>query len=213
MDTKLWHTRWRRSLWAAWWLRMVPYVRLVGLNGSLATGTFHERSDIDFFIVVKQGHIFTAKILTTLLVHILGIRRHGSHVAGRVCLNRFANEQFLDVTPHDAYHARVFHNLIPLYSSPVTYQTYIQANTWMQELGYPVTSHQIPLGNVSLARLIQVTLEFLLIPCAPFLERYFMTWQQNRAARDARADEPGSVVILTPQELRFHLAKEGHGRN
>lgn len=211
MDRKLWNKRWRRALWAAWWLRMLPYVRMVGLNGSMVTGTWHQGSDIDFFIVVRHGHIFTSKIITTMAVQLLGIRRHGSHVAGRICLNRYATEEFLEITPHNTYHARVFHNLIPLYSASVVYKNYMQANAWMEGLGYPVSPHQVVLGAFSLARLVQGIFEFLLTPVAGVMEGYAMAWQQKRFEQDTRVKEPGSVVILTPYELRFHLAKEGHG--
>jgi hypothetical protein len=171
----------------------------------MATGSFHAGSDIDFFIVVAEGHIFLTRILTTLIVHLLGIRRHGSHIAGRICMNRYAADSFLAITPANAYHARVFHNLIPLYAVQPVYETYLTENAWMEEFGYPIVRHE-PIFNRRLW--LQRMAERGIDPFAPLLERVCAAWQRSQAQRDVRVQQEGSVVILTPQELRFHLAKD-----
>lgn len=204
-----WRRSWYRALFAAWWLRFVPYVRLVGLNGSMVTGTFTEASDIDFYIVVKRGHIFTARVLTTALVHILGIRRHGSYVAGRVCQNRYAADDFLEITPHNQYHARVFHNMIPLAGDAYFARAFVRANRWMAGYQQAPVARQ-PFWRPGLARLVQVGLEFVLTPFAASLEERCRRFQRQRAAQDPRVATPGSVVVLSDNELRFHLVKSSH---
>jgi hypothetical protein len=207
MNERLWQQYWRRALWATWWLRLVPYVRLVGLNGSMATGTLKSNSDIDFYIVVANGHIFFTRIMTTALLHLLGIRRHGKKVAGRICLNRYASDTFLEITPHDTYHACVFHNLIPLFTFPGMYTRYKAANRWMYDFHYPVIRHHSIYTAGGLSRFIQACGEAVLIPISSLCERFWTNWQQKRAEYDAQTKKKGSVVILTPQELRFHTIK------
>lgn len=70
-------------------LRHVPFVRAVALCNNLSFGCVDEDSDIDLFVIVREGRIFTARILSTLLFHILGIRRYGVKVRGRFCLSFF----------------------------------------------------------------------------------------------------------------------------
>jgi len=204
MDYITWQKYWRKALIAAWWLRFVPYVRLIGLNGSMATGSVHAESDIDFYIVTAPNHIFFTRALTTLLVHVLGMRRHGNYVAGRVCLNRYATTEFTEITPHDSYHARVFHNLIPLAAMPSVYGEYCRQNAWMANYGYSVRIHK----TVMNIPLIQRLGEWLLWPIAGFAEKFCQRWQENRAKHDARVSLPKSIVVLTQKELRFHLQKE-----
>jgi len=204
MDYQTWRKYWRRAFIGAWWLRFVPYVRLIGLNGSMVTGKVHPESDIDFYIVVEPGHIFFTRALTTLFAHLLGMRRHGEYVAGKLCLNRYASTDFTEITPHKLGDAQVFHNLIPLAARAEVYEKYVEENIWMKSFGYPVTIHQ-PLLKIPF---IQHFAEFLVTPFSGFAETFCQHWQENRAHHDARVTLPGSIVVLTAKELRFNLQKD-----
>lgn len=208
MDTRTWRKYWRRALWVTRLLRFVPFVRLVGLNGSMATGSFRKESDIDFFIAVEPGHIFLTRILSTIVIHVTGLRISDRHTAGRICPNRYATTDFLDITAHNQYHARVFHNLLPLYADPSVYKRYVAENSWMEVFGYPVRIHPIVLRPSGFTFLIQQCLEKIL--GAAWLEIWAENTQRSRIAADTRAKAPGSMVVITSQELRFHLAKPSH---
>lgn len=196
----------------AWVLRFVPYVRMVGLNGSMVTGWAREESDIDFLIIVKPGHIFLGRILTTAVTHLTGYRRHGNHVAGRICLNRYATADYLHIGPENAYHARVFHNLVPLFSTGRAYTRYLRANGWMAKEGYPLCPHEPVLQDSWASRMLRTFGEILLHPCAKMLERYCRKWQRARLNAEPLAEEPGSRIILSDNELCFHLVKIHHGQ-
>ena len=199
---------WRRALWVSYLLRLVPYVRLVGLNGSLVTGTAHSGSDIDFFIVLKKGRIFTGRFLVTTLVQMLGVRRHGPYVAGRICLNRYASTDFLVIGPPNQYHAQVFHNLIPLYATPEIYQEFLLKNSWMKSFAYPPHAHEIiwKFGGTALA--FQRVGELVMDLCCFWLEPVLRNLQLDRLAGDERAHLPGSRVVISDQELCFHTLKD-----
>lgn len=66
------------------------FVEQVSLTGSFAEGREHQSSDIDFFVRVHPGKIYFTRLLVTLVVQLLGVRRHGQAIAGRICLNWFA---------------------------------------------------------------------------------------------------------------------------
>lgn len=209
MDTRTWLRYWRRAVTVGRLLRYIPFVRMVGLNGSMVTGTFRPESDIDLYIVTKDGHIFVGRTLVSSVLMLFGLRRKGSRIAGKVCDNRFAIESFVDITPHDLYHARVFHNLIPLFDDNGIYQKYCRENQWMQQFDETITIHQPLLGHHMVSFMIQRAGEAIL--GWPGLERRLEQVQQARFQADIRAHEPGSKVIISPRELRFHLRKELHG--
>jgi predicted nucleotidyltransferase len=209
MDTKTWIRYFRRAVWVASLLRCVPFVRMVGLNGSMVTGTFHKGSDIDLYIVTKDDHIFVARMLVTFFLKLLGVRRNGKHIAGHICDNRFAIESYVDITPHDDYHARVFHNLIPLFDAGNVYASFRNRNIWMKDKGELLIDHKPVFRHSLVTRFIQGLAE-LAISSAK-LETYIATTQMARVAADTRAHEPGSKVIVSSKELRFHLAKKMHG--
>ena len=205
MDKRLWKKRWLHAYLVTHILRFIPYVRMVGLNGSMVTGTMHTESDIDLYIVLERGRIFTGRLLVTLTVQSLGLRRHGKHVAGRVCLNRYATPDLLSIGPPNEYHARVFSNLIPLYAHPGIYEMYRDSNKWMQKFGYSLPFHKpVMAGGLGLQRVGEVLMSML----APTTERWLRTWQQHRVATDPRVVEEGSRVVISDEELCFHLAKK-----
>ena len=68
----------------------LPFVERVSVTGSLAEGRQHKGSDIDFFIQVRPGRLYFTRFFVTTVIQLLGVRRHGQAVAGRICLNWFA---------------------------------------------------------------------------------------------------------------------------
>lgn len=71
-------------------IKSVPFTRMVALTGSYAEGCATKTSDIDFFIQVKPGHIFSTRFFVTLFLQWAGIRRTNDDIAGKICLNWFA---------------------------------------------------------------------------------------------------------------------------
>jgi predicted nucleotidyltransferase len=71
-------------------IERVPFVRAIALTGSLAENKATEQSDIDLFIQVREGTIWTTRALVTLAIESAGIRRTDAKIAGRICLNWYA---------------------------------------------------------------------------------------------------------------------------
>ncbi len=126
-------------------------------------------------------------------------------------MNRFATTSFLQITPRDSYHSRVFHNTFPLFASPGVYERFCQENQWMEEAGYRPVVHQVVLRHSVLTYVVQRGLEALLSPIAGFLERKLEEFQVRRYSRDPRVTVGSNIVVLSNQELRFHLDKTIHG--
>ncbi|MBU1151844.1 hypothetical protein KJ632_03405 [Patescibacteria group bacterium] len=78
-------------------LRFVPGIRMVAVCNNLAFGKVSEHSDIDLFIVAKEGRLFVVRTFVTAILHLLGVRRHGDKVAGRFCLSFFVDDSALDL--------------------------------------------------------------------------------------------------------------------
>lgn len=87
---ELYQKRLKKARFFAWLVRCAPFVRKICLTGSMATSQAARASDIDFFIQVRPGRIWTARFLSTLLVFLTGHKRSANKVAGRVCLNWYA---------------------------------------------------------------------------------------------------------------------------
>lgn len=205
----LWQARYRRAVKIAFWLRVVPFIRMVGLNGSMVTGKMNKQSDIDFYIVTAKNRLYLTRLFVTLVVHITGWRRYGGKIRGRVCLNRFATEEALNITPHNDYHARVFSKIAPVLAVGDVYRKYLKANSWMVEQKYPPKKYQTTKLGFSGLVLGRIIGEWLLISrVGDTLDKWLGMWQRRRINNDPRTKEPGSLVYIRKNELCFHVNKK-----
>ncbi len=99
----------------AWWLRFVPFVRMVAVTGTLAMKNSEKNSDIDFLVVLEKGRIFTGRLLVTLTVHLLGKRRYKKKIKNRICLNYFITVGSLEIKRQDLFAANEYSFIYPLF--------------------------------------------------------------------------------------------------
>lgn len=71
-------------------IKIIPFIRMIVLTGSMAEGRASEQSDIDLFIQVEEGKLWSTRFFVTLVLQLLGLRRTDTDIAGKVCLNWFA---------------------------------------------------------------------------------------------------------------------------
>jgi hypothetical protein len=116
-----------------WWLRFLPFVRMVGITGALAMKNAKVSSDLDLLIVLKYGKIWTGRTLVTVFLHIFKKRRHGEKVADRACLNHFITDQSLEVITKSMFSANEFMFLFPLYGWEAYHKFQIK-NQWIRDI-------------------------------------------------------------------------------
>lgn len=120
---------------AARFLKHIPFIRLVGICGTVATGNARENSDIDFFVITKKGRIWTARVLVMAVLEMLGKRKKPHIFKDRICLNYFVadDEASLEARFKDLYSAYEFAKMIVLIDKDGAHQKFIKANHWIKE--------------------------------------------------------------------------------
>lgn len=188
----------------AWWLRFVPFVRMVAISGALAMKNARASSDLDLFIVFKAGKIWTGRTLVTGLVHILGLRRHGKKIANRVCLNFFVTDESLEVITKDLFSASEYMFLFPLYGFDL-YNKFQIKNRWIAKMkpAYALTEIQplTTLGDSSWMRISRDLGEIVLAPKC--LENYLKKVEKKRIAQNPKTLQEGSLVYAGDDALVF----------
>ncbi len=189
----------------------LPFIRMVGLNGSVARDEAKPESDIDFLIVAAPGRLFTVRLLATGLVHLFGLRRHGPKIAGRICLNRYQTTDHLDIEPHNEYHARVFSQLIPLIDINETYQRYQDANTWMKSFAVEVTSpKRRPSRSLKVSRITRLLGEWILTGwLGNWLEARTRAAQSQRIESNPLTGRYPDRIRVSDDVLLFHPPAAG----
>jgi hypothetical protein len=126
--------KWAKAARASRWLSLVPTIQLVGVTGGLAMNNAAEADDIDLFFVVADGTLWVTRMLATLLMDILGMRRHpqDQRVADKVCLNMFMTKgaTALDPRDRDCFSAHEVLQMVPLWEQNGAYQRFLQSNRW-----------------------------------------------------------------------------------
>lgn len=189
---------------AVFWLRFVPFVRMILVTGRLAMKNTEKKSDLDLLIALKGGHIFTGRFLATGLVHILGMRRYGRKIANRVCLNYFITDQSLEIADQNIFSSSEYYFARPLFGKEV-FKKFQAVNDWIETIraNYVIEeSFNLKLVEEGVfTRKIRETGEK--IYSFPFWEKYFEKWQKNRVARDSRTYLSGSLVSVNKDALVF----------
>ncbi len=201
----------RRAKIIATILSFTPYVRMIGLSGSLARGKATEKSDIDFLVVTKQGRFWTGRAFTMVLTHLTGFHRYGKKIAGRICLNTFQSDQYLTVGPKNEKNAKDYCHLIVLFQADSLGKKFFLDNKWIIEKGLRFRNKK----NLPELKIIPSIIRFIFEAIYDLFindwgERRLRNYQIKRILADPRTQSAGSgQIYISDQELRFHPQKWG----
>ena len=129
---------WGRVRQYGQYLAGLPFVEMVAVCNNLAYDNPTEESDIDLFIVIREGRMWLARLLVTLVLQFFGVRRHGNRIAGRFCLSFFVTPKKigmgeLQLDPEDPYLAYWTKLLAPVYGEEM-YDRFVDMNKgWLDE--------------------------------------------------------------------------------
>jgi hypothetical protein len=104
-------------------LGALPFIRMVGLTGSLAHLNCDEHADIDYLLVTTHGRLWLARAFAVLL------GRLASFMGNTLCPNLIVSEEVLEWEQRDLYSARELCQMIPITGMDV-YARLRQANSW-----------------------------------------------------------------------------------
>lgn len=191
-------------------LRFVPFVRMVFLTGSLAMKNGDRESDWDLLLVLRGGHIWMGRLVTVLLLQLLGKRRHGPHVRDRACLNHWITDRTLTIGLHDLFSAHEYSWAVPLYATS-GYGRFLHANGWISRFQPHYESEPLPprwcLSDGRIAGIIRGIGEILLGD--PALERLAGRLQRSKIRRNPKSTWPGSYIVADDSALVFLPKPQG----
>lgn len=125
-------------------LGVIPSVALVGLTGQMALGIADQDEDVDLLIVARKGTLWVTRLLTTLVLDLLGIRRKPGTtvVTDKICLNMFLDELVLDLPQgeRDLYAAHEVIQMRPLLDRGNIHLRFLEANDWVK--GYLTNGYE-----------------------------------------------------------------------
>jgi len=213
---------WRRAVTATKILSYLPFIKMISVVNSLAFFNCSKESDVDFFIITEKNKIWTARALSSVLLHILGLRRHGKKIAKRICLSFYISEEKMNLNylAQDKLGFFVAYWIgqgVPILNTGRTYEKYRSANAWIYKylpnIGGNITDYYINFKRPILANTVKKILNFVLKP--NFFENKARGIQNKRIQKSQKKwGNPASVITndfilkFHPQDLRVEYKKE-----
>lgn len=195
--------KWALARFAATALSRIPWIRMIGVTGALSMENAGAEDDIDFCIVTDSGSVWTVRMLSTVLVALMGRRRRpdATRIRDRICLNMFlsGDAQSVPVKERDFYTAHEVLQFTPLYErNPDAYRTFLQRNRWVASY-LPRAWKKRMDGSIGFPQPARVRTAYLpRVPVPSGIERMLMDWQIRYMRRRLTKE------VVTENIIRFH---------
>jgi hypothetical protein len=102
-----------------------PYVRAIGLSGSVSKNFADEYSDIDYFLITKANRLWIARTLLAFFRKNPFLKNRNEYY----CMNYFVDEADLDIKEKNIYTATELFTLIPLAGNG-SLKKFFEKNSW-----------------------------------------------------------------------------------
>lgn len=106
-------------------LSRFPYVRGIGISGSLSKNMADEHADIDFFIITKSNRLWIARTLMHAFKKLTFLTGHQHWF----CMNYYIDEEALEIEEKNIFTATELATLLPVYGNG-TMEKFFNSNEW-----------------------------------------------------------------------------------
>lgn len=116
-------------------MRLIPWVKLVGVTGALAMSNSDKGDDIDLLIITSKNRLWLTRGLVVTFLRLAGLYRRPGKIKNKICPNMFLDEAHLSIPQkeRDLFSAHEVCQMKPLWEKRRTYQRYLRANQWSKE--------------------------------------------------------------------------------
>lgn len=112
--------------------RLIPWIKLIGITGSLAVKNSEEKDDIDLFFITSQNRLWLTRGLVVIILRMQGRYRRPNKITNMICPNMFISEGSMEISPQNLFMAHEICQLVPIFERDNTYLKFIVANSWVE---------------------------------------------------------------------------------
>jgi D-beta-D-heptose 7-phosphate kinase/D-beta-D-heptose 1-phosphate adenosyltransferase len=118
-------------------IKLIPWVKMIGITGALAMNNSTENDDIDLLIITTKNRLWLTRLILVLVLELLGYRRkpQTKNYKNKICLNMFLDETALRQAQErqNLYTAHEIVQMKPIFNKQQTYKRFLSANEWVQK--------------------------------------------------------------------------------
>ncbi len=115
-------------------IKLIPFIKLIGISGGLALNNATQKDDIDLFIITKKQRLWISRLFILVILEALRVRRKRGDsqvkAAGKVCINIILEEDRLAQMNNNIYLAHEVLQMKVLWQKDGIYQKYLEDNAW-----------------------------------------------------------------------------------
>lgn len=115
-------------------LKIIPWIKLVGVSGGLAMNNAFKKDDIDLIVLCAKKRLWLSRFFLLGLLSLAGQRRKrqdkGKKIAGKFCVNILLEEDKLEQKNKDIYVAHEILQMRVLWQRDGIYTKYLADNEW-----------------------------------------------------------------------------------
>lgn len=118
------------------YLGKIPFIKFVGISGSLASYNFDEETDdIDLFIICDEGRLWITRLLTVTIFKLLNSYVNDPNPVFKICPNFYISTKSMSWKPEkrSIYVAHEIAMLQPLVNKENYYFKFLSSNKWVKE--------------------------------------------------------------------------------
>ena len=119
----------------AFLIKSIPWIKLVGVSGSLSVLASQEKDDIDLVIVTAGNRIWLSRLLLIFLTTLTGLRRKRREkllsAAGKICINLILEVDNLAQKNRNIYVAHEVLQMRLLWQRQQIYSRFLHDNQWV----------------------------------------------------------------------------------
>lgn len=208
--------KWKKIKNICPFLQIIPFVRGMGISGSLTFYNTKNESDFDLLVIAKTGRIWTTRALISIFLSLIGKKRYGLKTKDRVCLNCFLTEKSLkfkpEIEPHNVYLAQEYARIIPIFETENgLWQEFKKTNSWIRNYLYFYPWFDLKFYRISTIQILRLARE----AGEQFLNlldnsiEFFLKKEQIERIKKNLTNSSDDQIFFSDQYLFFHPQAKG----
>ncbi len=160
-------------------LAYIPFIRFIGISGSLALLNAEKSDDTDLFIITAKNTVWMTRCIVYLLLHMWGVKKGKKKNGNAICANMFVDESNLQIarSKRNIYTAHEIMQVMQIVDKSQIWKKYLQKNKW-------VTTY---FPNIILPKKVSVSknnLSSLLAPVEYLFRNIQLWYMQSKKTRE-----------------------------
>ena len=186
-------------------LSWFPFIKCICISGSLSKYYMDSHSDIDYFIIAKQGRLWLTKLLMSIIVETLEVLRLEKYF----CPNYIITENNLHIADRNIFTAMEIVTLVPLYNQE-EYERFLHANEWIKDY-FPQYQMNLPVKSFGYSKkLLRTVWNHGFFGWVDKHILRFYQWRYERKIKAGKIRASGTDMVITESDYKLHLS--GHRR-